>query len=131
QGELCIAPTAAQAPLDGRRRAVASTRGGPSRIAAGHGCAVERHVELVLVQPKPAPQRHARATPPRHPFCSLDDAPCLTEEVRALAVAGRADRARLEWIARVQARATATECALHRRDGAKPAVVVAAHPTLE
>ena len=73
QAELFVPPALAEPLLLRRRRSVAAPGGGPARIAARDRRAVERRVELVLVQLEPAAQRLARPAAPRPALLSLDD----------------------------------------------------------
>src|SRR5690349_9034026 len=61
QRELPVAPERAELLLGRRRPAVAPAARRLPRVAARDGRAVERLVELVLVEPEPAAQRAAGA----------------------------------------------------------------------
>src|SRR2546423_11101547 len=97
--ELPFAPERAELLLARGRRAVAATGGSAPRIATGDGRAVERLVELVLVQLEPAPERLPRAAAPRSPLLSFDDPGRLAVHVRGLAGVHVAYGPRFEWIA--------------------------------
>ena len=114
--ELPLAPEPAQRLFVRRRRTVAASRGRPSWIAAGDGRAVERLVELVLLEREPAPQRLTRAAAPRPPFLALDDSRRLAVHVRALAGVDVPDRPRLERVPGLDAGTTAAEVALERSE---------------
>ena len=87
-------------------------------IAAGHGRAIERGVERLLVQLEPAAQHLAGAAPPGQTLLALDDARRLAEEIRALARERRAHRQRFEPEPGVGAGTAAGRVALERGDGA-------------
>src|SRR6266576_955101 len=92
QLELPRAPERAQLLLVLRRGPVAATRGGAAGIAARNRGAVEGCVELLLLEPEPAPQRLTGAATPGSPFLALDDARRLAVHVRTLAGVDVADR---------------------------------------
>src|SRR5512146_256226 len=72
--QLRVTPALAEPLLLRRRRAVAASRACASGVAPRHRGAVERRVELVLVELEPAAQRLARTASPRAAFLALDDA---------------------------------------------------------
>src|SRR5436309_685655 len=77
--------------------------GGAARVAARDRGAVERRVELLLLELEPAAQRAAGPPPPRQPLLALDHARRLAEEVRALPGTGHPHGQRLERIAGLDA----------------------------
>src|SRR3954452_15490753 len=83
--ELPASPERAQLLLARRRRPVAASRSRPSRIAPCDGGAVERRIELVLLEVEPAAQGLAGTAAPRAALLALDDAGCLSVHVRTLA----------------------------------------------
>src|SRR4029079_10439255 len=117
--ELPAAPVSAEVLLARRRRPVAAPRRRPARVAARHRRTVEALVELVAVEREPAAQGLAGPSAPGQPFLTLDDPRRLAEEIRSLAVEGRANRPRLDLEARLEAGATAGVVAL---EGGKRAV---------
>src|SRR5207253_2096709 len=84
QQELPLSPEGAELLLARRRRPVASSRRGLSRIAACDRGAVERCVELVLLELEPAAQSPARAAAPGAALFAFDDAGRLAEHVCVL-----------------------------------------------
>src|SRR5712691_3559009 len=82
--QLPLAPERAELLLAERRRAVSPAGRRAAGIATRHRGAVERRVELVLVQVEPAPERFARAATPWPALLTLDDTGSLAVHVRAL-----------------------------------------------
>src|SRR5262249_15443623 len=112
--ELPLAPERAEALFLRRRGAVASAGRCLPRIAARDGGAVERRVELVLLEPEPVAQSASGATAPRTSLEPLLDARCLAVQVRPLVVDRRDHRQRLERVARLGAGTAGAEVALER-----------------
>src|SRR5580765_3948262 len=90
--ELPPPPELAEVLLGRSRRPVAAAARRRAGVAAGHGRAVERRVELVLVEVEPAAERASRAAAPRQPFEPLLLARRLSEDVCALAAVRLHDR---------------------------------------
>src|SRR5690348_8110175 len=103
--KLPVPPERAELLFARRRRPVAATGPCAPWVASGDGRAVERRVELLLVEVQPAPKRATCAASPRSALLSLDGPGCLAVHERGLIEAIVADRPRLERIARVHARA--------------------------
>src|SRR5215470_14381825 len=83
--ELPVPPEGAQLLLARPRRAVAAAGGRAAGIAARYRRAVERLVELLLVELEPAAKRLACTAAPGSALLALDDARRLAVHVRALA----------------------------------------------
>src|SRR3954447_4214334 len=118
QLELPDPPEGAQLLLAGRRRPVAAARWRATGVTARDRGAVERCVELVLLELEPAPERSACAAPPGQALFSLDDARRLAEHVCPLLRPGCPHRERLERVAGLDAGAAAGEVALERGERA-------------
>ena len=96
QPELPFAPERAELLLRRGRRPIAAACRATPRIAPRDRGAVERRVEVVLVEPEPAAQRLAGATSPWPKLLALDHARCLSEEIRALPRIALDHRTRLD-----------------------------------
>src|SRR3954469_17327163 len=116
--ELPVAPERAELLLARRRRAVTAAARRLAGIAARDRRAVERLVELVLVELEPAAEGAARAPPPRQALDSFLHSRRLPEDVRTLAAVGLDDRERLEREARLDARPADAVVPLQRRERA-------------
>src|SRR3954466_14028433 len=129
--ELPVAPERAEHLLARRRRAVTAAARRLAGIAARDRRAVERLVELVLVELEPAAEGAARAAPPRQAaglfppraphrrgLDSFLPPRRLPEDVRTLAAIGLDDRERLEREARLDARPADAVVPLQRRERA-------------
>src|SRR5215217_6558041 len=117
QSQLPLAPERAEALLLRRRRPVAAAGRRAAGVAARDRRAVERGVELVLLELEPPPEGLAGAAAPRPPFLALQDPRRLPVQIRALAVRPRRDhRERLERVAGLDARAADRLVALQRRE---------------
>src|SRR5437763_13979701 len=90
--KLPLAPERAKFLLLRRGRSVTFACLRAPGIAAGHGRAVERRVELALVHLKPAAECSSCLAAPRPPLLALDDPRRLAEHVSALALVGLDDR---------------------------------------
>src|SRR5689334_9292946 len=118
QLELPAPPEGAELLLAWRRRPVATARGRASGIATRHRGAVERPVEVVLVELEPAAQSLAGSSPPGSALGALDDPGCLAVHVRTLVQVLVHDRQRVEWEAGLDARTAHAQVALERSEGA-------------
>src|SRR5581483_332302 len=98
------------------RHAVSGAGRRAAGIAARDGRAVERGIELVLVEVEPATEVLAGAAPPRPPLRALDHARRLAVDVGALAGVALEHRQRLERVPRLDARPADTVVALQRRE---------------
>ena len=87
-------------------------------VAARDRSAVEGRVELVLVEPEPAPECLARAAAPGSALLAFDHAGRLSEHVGALAGVGLDDRERLDGESRLGTSAADPVVALERGDRA-------------
>src|SRR2546423_449256 len=116
--QLPVAPEGAELLLARRRRPVTAPRGRATGITAGDGRAVERGVELFLVQLEPASECPAGATSPGTALGALDHARRLAVHVGALAHELAQDRQRLERKAPLGAGTADPEVTLQRSEGA-------------
>src|SRR3954463_2803176 len=116
--EFPAAPERAQLLLARSRRPVAASRSRPSRIAPCDRGAVERRIELVLLEAEPAAQGLAGTAAPRAALLALDDARCLSIHVRTLVEVHVAHRQRRGGITRLDAGPTDGEVPLQRSERA-------------
>src|SRR5215218_9278301 len=118
QAQLPLPPERAELLLARLGRAVAVSGGRFPGVAARDRHAVERRVELVLVQLQPPAERAAGAAAPRQPLLALEHAGRLAVDVRALAGVGLDDGERLERVAGLDAGAADSVVALEGGDRA-------------
>src|SRR6266508_361870 len=114
QAKLPLLPERTELLLPRGRRPVTTAARCASRVAARDRGAVERRVELLLVELEPPAQGLACATTPGTALFSLDDSRRLPENVRPLSRTAFEDRQRLERVARLGARAADAGVALKR-----------------
>src|SRR5918996_4201948 len=116
ESQLPISPEGAERLLLRRRQPVAPAAGQAPGIAARHGGAVERVVELVLVEPEPAAEGLPGAAAPRPELLPLEHARRLPEQICPLILATLEDGHRLERMAGLEAGAAGAGVALERAE---------------
>src|SRR5207253_2950700 len=114
EAPLPFAPEGAELLLTRRGRAVAAAAACLAGVAPSDGGAVERRVELVLVELEPAAQSTARAAAPRQALHAFLHSRRLPEHVGALPLVRLDDRERLQRVAGLDAGAADAVVALKR-----------------
>src|ERR1700746_808707 len=112
--QLPVTPKLAKLLLAWSGRAIPAAEKRPTRVTARDRRAVERRVELFLVELEPAAQRSARATAPRASFLAFDESRRLPVHVGALIDTFIADRPGLEGKSCFDARPAHAQVALQR-----------------
>src|SRR5437879_1830449 len=114
QAQLPLPPERTELLLSRGRRPIASASRCPPGVTTRHGRAIERLVELVLVQLQPAPQGLPGPPAPRAALAAFDDARRLSEHVRPLTLAPLEHGERLERVSRLFAGAAQSVVPLAR-----------------